>query len=102
MLPKLMKKLSNCKTYFSTWNEETWGITSLEALSHGVPIILNSDENGEHASLTVTDNPNHYRLIKKNDKGELVKAIEDLKTSMEEDYKQRKEKQNGAVKQDTK
>ena len=29
-------------------------------------------------------------------------AIEDLKTSMEEDYKQRKEKQNGAVKQDTK
>jgi hypothetical protein len=30
------------------------------------------------------------------------KAIEDLKASMEKDYKQRKEKQNGAVKQDTK
>ena len=75
----LMKKLSTCETFFSTWDEETFGICSLEALSHGVPIILNSDENGEHASLTVTDNPNHYRLIKKNDKGELVKAIEDLK-----------------------
>ena len=71
----LMKKLSNCKTYFSTWNEETWGITSLEALSHGVPVILNSDKDGEHASKIITNNPEHYRLIKTNDADELKEAI---------------------------
>ena len=71
----LMKKLSTCKTYFSTWNEETWGITTLEALSYGIPVILNSDKNGQHASTIVTDNPNHYKLIPTDDKEELKKAI---------------------------
>ena len=71
----LMKKLSTCKTYFSTWNEETWGITTLEALSYGIPVILNSDKNGQHASTIVTDNPNHYKLIPTDDKEELKIAI---------------------------
>jgi len=75
----LMKKLSSCETYFSTWDEETFGICSLEALSYGVPIILNSDANGEHASTIITDNSNHYKLIKKGDDRELIQAIEDLK-----------------------
>ena len=71
----LMKKLSTCKTYFSSWSEETFGICTLEALSHGIPVILNSDADGQHASTIITDNSNHYRLIKNNDKDELLEAI---------------------------
>ena len=41
----VMKNLSKSMTYFSTCYHETWGITALEALSHGVPIILNSKKN---------------------------------------------------------
>ena len=76
---RMMSKLSDCQTYFSTWDEETFGICALEALSRGIPIILNSDENGEHASTILTNNPKYYKIIKKNDVKELVKAIKDLK-----------------------
>ena len=38
---KVIDNLSKFGTYFSTCNKETWGITALEALSCGVPIILN-------------------------------------------------------------
>ena len=37
-----MENLSNAKTYFMTWEDETFGITGLEALSRGLPLILNS------------------------------------------------------------
>lgn len=75
---RMMSKLSDCQTYFSTWDEETFGICALEALSRGVPIVLNSDENGEHASTILTNNPKHCIIIKKNNIKELVKAIEEL------------------------
>jgi len=75
----LMKKLSTCKTYFSTWNGETWGITAMEALSCGIPVILNSDKSGNHASEIIPASKEHYKIIPQNDKDALVKAIEDLK-----------------------
>ena len=57
----VMKTLSKSMTYFSTCTMETWGITALEALSHGVPIILNS-KNGNHASTDLCSS-NHYALV---------------------------------------
>ena len=38
---EVMENISKCKTYFSTWDKETWGITAMEALSCGIPVILN-------------------------------------------------------------
>ena len=72
---EVMNNLSKCKTYFSTWSVETWGITALEALSHGIPIILNSDVSGDHASKVIPARPSHYTTIPTNDKDALVKAI---------------------------
>jgi hypothetical protein len=43
------------------WNE-TWGITALEALSHGIPLILNT-KNGEHASIDLCAKESFYKLV---------------------------------------
>ena len=76
---EVMENISKCKTYFSTWNGETWGITAMEALSCGIPVILNSDKSGNHASEIIPASEKHYKIIPQNDKDALVKAIEDLK-----------------------
>ena len=73
--PEVIENISNCKTYFSTWDKETWGITSMEALSCGVPVILNSDKDGDHASDIIPADKSHYVKIPYNDKEELIKAI---------------------------
>ena len=72
---KVIKKISECKTYFSTWEGETYGLTSLEALSCGVPVILNSDKDGIHASTIIPASKEHYKVIPNKSKEELVKAI---------------------------
>lgn len=71
----VLENIAKCGTYYSTWPNETWGITSLEALSCGVPIILNCNKDGDHASENIPASPNHYVKIKNNDKDELIKAI---------------------------
>jgi len=72
---EVMENISKCKTYFSTWDKETWGITSMEALSCGIPVILNSDKDGDHASEIIPADKSHYVKIPKDDKDALVKAI---------------------------
>ena len=76
---EVMENISKCKTYFSTWDKETWGITSMEALSCGIPVILNSDKDGDHASEIIPADKSHYIKIPRDDKDALVKAIKDLK-----------------------
>lgn len=72
---EVIDNISKCKTYFSTWDKETWGITSMEALSCGIPVILNSDKDGNHASEIIPADNSHYVKIPKDDKDALVKAI---------------------------
>ena len=72
---EVMENISKCKTYFSTWDKETWGITSMEALSCGIPVILNCDKDGDHASEIIPADKSHYIKIPKDDKDALVKAI---------------------------
>ena len=76
---EVIENIAKCKTYFSTWDKETWGITAMEALSCGIPVILNSDKDGHHASEIIPASESHYIKIPKDDKDELVKAIKDLK-----------------------
>jgi glycosyltransferase involved in cell wall biosynthesis len=45
-----MKKLSQASCYISTCPVETWGITALEALAHGLPTILVTNSTESHAS----------------------------------------------------
>ena len=72
---EVMENISKCRTYFSTWDKETWGITSMEALSCGIPVILNSDKDGDHASEIIPADKSHYVKIPKDDKDALIKAI---------------------------
>ena len=72
---EVIDNLSKFGTYFSTCNHETWGITALEALSCGVPLILNGYKDGTHASTIIPADKSHYKIIPTNDKEELIKAI---------------------------
>tara|TARA_Y100001963_G_scaffold27196_2_gene37066 strand:- start:1442 stop:2479 length:1038 start_codon:yes stop_codon:yes gene_type:complete len=72
---EVMDKIGHCRMYFSTWNAETWGITSMEALSVGIPTILNCDSDGDHASEIIPASKNHFRKIPNNDKESLLEAV---------------------------
>ena len=75
----VMKTIGKSMTYFSTCWDESWGITALEALSHGVPIILNSKD-GTHASESIVGSKAHYRIVNKSSE-QLISAIESLRQS---------------------
>lgn len=71
---EVMKNLSKCKTFFQTYWNESFSITVLEALSHGIPVILNT-KNNIHASNIISADSSHYKNITYNSKEELVNAI---------------------------
>ena len=90
----VIKNISKCRTFFSTWNKETWGITALEALSCGLPIILNCDNNGDHASEIIPASLNHFKKIPNNDKEALVDAIKSFDVDRKEIQEMTWEKHN--------
>jgi len=71
---EVMKNLSKCKTFFQTYWNECFSITTLEALSHGIPIILNT-KNNIHSSNIISAHSSHHKNITYNSKEELVNAI---------------------------
>jgi len=89
---EVIENLSNVKTYFMSWEDETFGITGLEALSRGVPLILNSRMTEDrqptkrqnykfplHASNIIPVRDRHCVNIMLNSKEELISAINKLK-----------------------
>ena len=48
----VMNNLSKSMTFFQTFWQEAYGLTTLEALSRGVPVILNTRDN-IHAAETI-------------------------------------------------
>jgi len=72
---EVLKNISKCRTFFSTWNRETWGITALEALSCGIPVILNTDKDGDHASELIPASSHHFKKIPTDDSDALINAI---------------------------
>ena len=88
---KVMENLSNSRIYFMTWADETWGITGLEALSRGVPLILNTKfemdgrpskkigyKEPSHASNLLATDKSHFINIDHNSTKDLIDAIEKL------------------------
>ncbi len=75
-----LKIMSSARCYVSTMPVESWGITCLEALTHGVPVILLCNKSGEHASEIIPARDWHYKKMNKNcTSEELVKEIEKFK-----------------------
>jgi|TARA_Y100000310_G_scaffold344164_1_gene455472 glycosyltransferase involved in cell wall biosynthesis len=75
-----MKTMSEGACYISTCAIESWGQTCLEALVHGLPVILLSDKSGKHASEIIPADNNHIKILNKNAKpDELAKCIDEFK-----------------------
>lgn len=74
-----MKILSQSGCYISTCPNESWGITVMEALCHGVPVILVTDKSGNHSSECIPASEDHYIKVPRNiDKKDLEKIVMDL------------------------
>ncbi|MFA7407642.1 MAG: glycosyltransferase [Anaerolineaceae bacterium] len=56
-----MSYLAKGACYVSTHPRESWGITALEALSHGIPLFLKCDMTGIHSSECIPASPDHYK-----------------------------------------
>jgi hypothetical protein len=75
-----LERMSRGSVFVSTWPLETWGITALESLSHGLPTILLTDKSGHHASEMIAADPDHIRLLPKTaTPQELEAAVNELK-----------------------
>ena len=70
-----MDKVSMSSSFVSTWPLESWGITALEALSHGVPTILLTDKTGKHASEHIAADSSHIRKIKKSSTKKQIESV---------------------------
>ena len=66
--------------YVSTCPVESWGITALEALTRGLPLVLVTDSSGTHGSQAIAQDPSDYIMVPTNVKPEdLEDAINSLK-----------------------
>lgn len=57
--------IAKSKAYVSTCPVESWGITALEALSCGVPLLIATDKTGEHSSTGIAADASHYVTMPK-------------------------------------
>lgn len=75
-----MNLLSSSHCFISTCPYESWGITAMEALGCGVPVILTTDKTGNHASERIAASDRHYIKLQKNSPREdYVAAINKFK-----------------------
>ena len=75
-----MEHVSKSYSFVSTWPLESWGITALEALSHGIPTILLTEKDGKHASEAIAADPTHIKKVTKSTtKKDLEKVINGFK-----------------------
>lgn len=71
--------MSKSGVYVSTCTFESWGITALEALSHGLPLIIVTDSSGKHSSTAIAASDTHYKCVKKGIKPkDLEEIINDM------------------------
>ena len=89
---EVIQNLTNSRTYFMTWEDECFPIAGLEALSCGVPLILNSRMTYDrgpvkrqnfkyplHGGDKWATDESHYVNIMHNSKDELITAINKFK-----------------------
>lgn len=76
---KVLSTMAKGKVYVSTCPVESWGITCLEALSAGLPVLLATDKSGKHASECIPADQSHYEKMRKSsDPGEVREKIRGL------------------------
>ena len=76
---KVLDNLSKSKSFCSTCPEESWGITALESLGCGVPVILLTDDSGNHASEDIAADISHYRKLNvKSESSDFIKLVREL------------------------
>ena len=63
---QILDRIARSKVYVSTCTMESWGITALEALGSGVPLLIVTDNTGVHSSEEIAADKSHYIKIKKN------------------------------------
>jgi UDP:flavonoid glycosyltransferase YjiC (YdhE family) len=73
-----MKHISKAHSFVSTWSLESWGITALESLSHGIPTILLTDSSDKHASEAIAADSSHIIKLKKSSTVEEVEEAINL------------------------
>lgn len=74
----IIEQLRHSKAYMSTCGLESWGITALEALQCGVPLLIRAGKAG-HASMEISPSEDYYRLIStKTTVGELKEHLQDF------------------------
>jgi hypothetical protein len=77
---EVLKNISKSKVFVSTWPKESWGITAMEALGSGVPLILLTDSSGVHCSESIADDKSHF--IKLDRKSSTVKEFNEAVESL--------------------
>jgi len=71
-----MKHVAKSGSFVSTWPLESWGITALESLSHGIPTILLTDGSEKHASEAIAADASHILKMRKSSTHEdIVKTV---------------------------
>lgn len=73
---QVISRLANSSVSVITCMNETFGITALESLSVGTPVIIRAGITGTHASAEIAADSSHRVLIRKNN--ETKKAIDSL------------------------
>lgn len=63
---EVIQHIADSTALVMTCVRETFGITALEALSVGTPLIIRTDESGTHASAEIAEDKSHRVLIRKN------------------------------------
>lgn len=74
-----MKLMATAGCYVSTCPAETWGITALESLAHGLPTILVTNSTDTHASESIPVINKHIVKVRTSVKGQdLADIVRDL------------------------
>jgi len=81
-----MNILSTAGCFISTCPMESWGITVLESLSRGIPVILVTDKTDRHSSETIAACESHYvkvrTTVRPDDLAEIVRSMKSLSPSV--------------------
>jgi glycosyltransferase involved in cell wall biosynthesis len=77
---EVLKNISKSRVFVSTWPKESWGITAMESLGCGVPLILLTDSSDEHSSESIAADKSHYIKLnrRKTSTKEFNEAVESL------------------------
>jgi len=82
----VIQHISKAVCYISTCPNESWGISALEALCCGLPLILVTNKSNSHSSAEIAVDTNHYRIVPSGiNKKELIKVIDELSKLTYED-----------------